>query len=204
MGKRSKKTTGFRAPTGDPDTWPRTRKPHIADRYAQVTDEFRARYDRGDPETWDEYDPATGSRTIRSLGESREPLPGERCAWCRRQGHKLHNYDVLGTVEWLCCWACCWQHREYRLKRRNELDTLIALGHIPRRLPKWYMDKPTLDSLIATHHKLRETLVGNSTMAGHLRQQGPANSDDSPGAPGGGVNDQHLRGVNERASEMAF
>lgn len=151
----------FIADPADPGTWPRTRKPSMGLRRNRYY--WQAQWDKDlqrDPDVCD-YDPQGHSLGIKWLTQvSRRP---GKCPWCKLRSPKpgqedrdgLFPYDIHGVTVWLCCWHCCAQLRKHRAVRARELDTLIAMGHLPAKIPAWYLPPDTLLSLIAAaqHHQ---------------------------------------------------
>lgn len=145
----------------DPGTWPRTKKPPKRvrrDRH-HWQDQWSYRGLQHDPDVCDysESGANLGIKWVSSMGRR----PG-RCPWCRLSSQRLADdseglfpYDIHGTVVWLCCWHCCAQMRKHRAVRARELDTVIAMGHLPAKIPAWYLPPDTLLSLIsaAQHHQ---------------------------------------------------
>ena len=167
MGKRS----GPAPVKVSPADWPRTRKPHIADRW-KPGDDVRHAYEQGPAEAWDQVEGVSGPATAPRMTNRDSYVVGEvnveagvvsagrpkRCGWCRRDrtGYRMYVYDVLGVDEVCCGWPCAYQWRVFRIHRRIEMDALIALGYLPRRIPGWYMPAATVDSLLGHHYRLRQ------------------------------------------------
>lgn len=162
----------FIADPADPGTWPRTRKPPKGDRWMNSHEEGRwwARVGRtdgqGDSDAWDDRDKEAN---ISPVGP-RTRVPG-RCTWCRRYTGCL-AYNLEGQALSFCGWCCAGQMRIHRARRRRELDAQLAMGHLPHKLPRWYLPPEILASIISAaqhslqHHQALRSVNGHPSELG--------------------------------------